>query len=422
LVGPSTYLHDFDPLKYPAEDVKALAAEFRASGFDEVVVLTDTPEGKNPATRQNILDSLEKLVKKQPKEENNVRQGDVVVVVLSGHGIEIEVDDPNKKGEKRWDAFFVPVNGRKADPKTLVNLGHLVNDVLAECGGRNLLLVDACRELYQPNKGKGVGAGSVTLAGQSAILFSCSAKEQSWEAETVKHGVFTHAVLEVIADAKKAGKPLNWSGLVARVEEKMGEDAFKKLIPEGKTQTPVLAAGQVPATELFAARAGGDIARDEPKVGEERSVEIADGVKMVFCYIPSGEAQLGSPKAERDLVLKAISETKEPEWLASEAEGTRGKYKSKGFWLGKFEVTQEEWTAVMGENPSYFDGKTDNKAKGLDTKRFPVEQVSWDDCQKFLEKVNGRGGVAKAFGKAGRFRLPHEDEWEYAYRAGKGNG
>jgi formylglycine-generating enzyme required for sulfatase activity len=50
-----------------------------------------------------------------------------------------------------------------------------------------------------------------------------------------------------------------------------------------------------------------------------------------------------------------------------------------------------------------------------------VEQVSWDDCQKFLEKLNKRTEVEKVFGKAGQFVLPHEDQWEYACRGGKGN-
>ncbi|MBA4063814.1 MAG: formylglycine-generating enzyme family protein [Isosphaera sp.] len=159
----------------------------------------------------------------------------------------------------------------------------------------------------------------------------------------------------------------------------------------------------------------------EPKAGEERSFEIADGVKMVFCWIPPGEAQLGSPKAERDAVLKRLSDAKEPDWLAAEAEDKRGKYTARGFWLGKYEVTQAEWAAVTGKNPSYFDGKQDNKAKGLDAARFPVEQVSWNDCQGFLTKVNGRAGAAKVFGGAGTFALPHEDEWEYAARGGKGN-
>jgi formylglycine-generating enzyme required for sulfatase activity len=138
------------------------------------------------------------------------------------------------------------------------------------------------------------------------------------------------------------------------------------------------------------------------KAGEERSVEIADGVKMVFCWIPPGKATLGSPKEEKG---------------RSEDEREH-EYESKGFWLGKHLVTQAQWRALMKESPSYFDGKKDNKAKGMDTQRFPVENVSWDDCQGLLKKLPA--GAGKALGK-GKFCLPHEDEWEYAYRGGRGN-
>lgn len=69
------------------------------------------------------------------------------------------------------------------------------------------------------------------------------------------------------------------------------------------------------------------------------------------------------------------------------------------FLIGKYEVTQELWKAVMGNNPSYFKG--DN---------LPVEKVSWDDCQKFISRLNSLTGK--------RFRLPTEAEWEYAARGG----
>jgi formylglycine-generating enzyme required for sulfatase activity len=143
----------------------------------------------------------------------------------------------------------------------------------------------------------------------------------------------------------------------------------------------------------------------EPKAVEEREFEIASGVKMKFCWIPAGKATLGSPKEEKE---RDDSE-KEHEYV------------TKGFWLGKYPVTQAEWKAVMGDNPSFFDGKKENKAKGIDTSRFPVESVSWEDCQKFLENLNNRTEVEKVFGKAGQFVLPHEDQWEYACRGGKGN-
>lgn len=159
----------------------------------------------------------------------------------------------------------------------------------------------------------------------------------------------------------------------------------------------------------------------DPKPGEVRRFEIAKGVFMEFCWIPPGECQLGSCKEEQDYVTKNHYGGNRPDYLDNETESKRGKFKTKGFWLGKYTVTQAEWKAVMGDNPSWFDGKRDNDVKGIDTSRFPVESVRWDDCQKFLEKVNNRSGMEKVFGKPGKFVLPHEDQWEYACRGGKGN-
>lgn len=76
----------------------------------------------------------------------------------------------------------------------------------------------------------------------------------------------------------------------------------------------------------------------------------------------------------------------------------------KRFKMGKYEVTQAQWQAVMGENPSNFKGDEN-----------PVEEVSWNDCKKFIEKLNALPEV-KTSGLT--FRLPTEAEWEYACRAG----
>ena len=73
---------------------------------------------------------------------------------------------------------------------------------------------------------------------------------------------------------------------------------------------------------------------------------------------------------------------------------------SKPFYMGKYEVTQDQWVSVMGSNPSKFKSKTN-----------PVEQVSWDDVQIFIHKLNQDEGTKK-------YRLPTEAEWEYACRAG----
>jgi formylglycine-generating enzyme required for sulfatase activity len=107
-------------------------------------------------------------------------------------------------------------------------------------------------------------------------------------------------------------------------------------------------------------------------------VHIATGAELVL--IPAGEFTMGSPTSEvgRD---------------GDEVQHRRQIRKS--FYLGVTEVTQAQWRKVMGSNPSNFQGDD-----------LPVEQVSWDDCQQFVQKAGGG------------LRLPSEAEWEYACRAG----
>jgi len=105
-------------------------------------------------------------------------------------------------------------------------------------------------------------------------------------------------------------------------------------------------------------------------------------------------------------------------WLAARGGGARRdpverlvadmvQIPGRDYRMGKYEVTQAQWEAVMGDNPSEF--------KGAD---HPVECVSWDNCQAFLEKLNAHP-AACASGLV--FRLPTEEEWETACRAGSTN-
>jgi formylglycine-generating enzyme required for sulfatase activity len=88
------------------------------------------------------------------------------------------------------------------------------------------------------------------------------------------------------------------------------------------------------------------------------------------------------------------------------------------FEIAAHTVTQEQWQAVMGKNPSYFrrDGTGRDQLKDIkdeELKHFPVENVSWDDAQEFIKKLN-----EKEKGKGWLYRLPSEAEWEYACRGG----
>jgi formylglycine-generating enzyme required for sulfatase activity len=129
---------------------------------------------------------------------------------------------------------------------------------------------------------------------------------------------------------------------------------------------------------------------EEParRIPEHRIEEpFTNSIGMTFVYIPPGSFTMGSPSSE-------------PE--RDDDERQHHVTLTKGFFMQTTEVTQGQWKAVMGSNPSYFKNCGDN---------CPVEKVSWEDVQEFIRKLNRKEGVD-------RYRLPTEAEWEYACRAG----
>jgi formylglycine-generating enzyme required for sulfatase activity len=90
---------------------------------------------------------------------------------------------------------------------------------------------------------------------------------------------------------------------------------------------------------------------------------------------------------------------------------------TRPFYLGVFPVTQGQWRAVMGKNPSTFcaTGGGPEQVQGMNTDDFPVENVSWEDAQAFLGKLAALGKEQEA---GRQYRLPTEAEWEYACRGG----
>ena len=116
----------------------------------------------------------------------------------------------------------------------------------------------------------------------------------------------------------------------------------------------------------------------------EAKIDLGKGVKIELVLILAGKFMMGSPASE---VGRKSDETQHEVTL------------SKPFYMGKYEVTQEQWQAVMGDNPSQIKGS-----------RLPVTNVSWNDIQDFIKKLNAKTN--------GGYRLPTEAEWEYACRAG----
>ncbi|MBF0227946.1 MAG: SUMF1/EgtB/PvdO family nonheme iron enzyme [Desulfobacterales bacterium] len=129
------------------------------------------------------------------------------------------------------------------------------------------------------------------------------------------------------------------------------------------------------------------VIKEEPKIITEDYPSFTNSIGQKFVYIKPGTFMMGSPPDEKG---RYSNEVQHQVTL------------TKGFYMQTTEVTQGQWKAVMGNNnPSYFKDCGDD---------CPVEQVSWNDCQDFIKKLNQMEGKD--------YRLPTEAEWEYAARAG----
>ena len=128
---------------------------------------------------------------------------------------------------------------------------------------------------------------------------------------------------------------------------------------------------------------------DEGELAGDRATLTINGAEFAFRYCPAGEFLMGSPLSEKG---RESDETQHKVVL------------TKAYWLMETELTQAQWEAITGENPSYFTGEN-----------LPVESVSWNDCEAFVNKLNEE---LKAAPEGWRFSLPTEAQWEYACRAG----
>jgi formylglycine-generating enzyme required for sulfatase activity len=146
---------------------------------------------------------------------------------------------------------------------------------------------------------------------------------------------------------------------------------------------------------------------------QEKSVQITEGQEAVMDYALTKETPKPAPTSKETFTVNGVSfnmikvqggtftmgATSEQGSDALSDEKPTHQVTLSDYMIGETEVTQELWQAVMGSNPSAFSGAN-----------LPVEEVSWNDCQTFMKKLNQLTGK--------KFRLPTEAEWEYAVRGG----
>ncbi len=154
--------------------------------------------------------------------------------------------------------------------------------------------------------------------------------------------------------------------------------------PKGRAISPEELAAANPETPAGAEKL------PKPQAGRAWTVPDLD---LQMAYIRPGTFTMGSPNSE-----EGRSDSESPQTRVTLI---------KGYWLGKTEVTQGQWEALMGSNPSNF--------KGADR---PVEQVSWTEAMEFCRELTQREGSAGRLPDAYAYTLPTEAQWEYACRAG----
>jgi formylglycine-generating enzyme required for sulfatase activity len=164
----------------------------------------------------------------------------------------------------------------------------------------------------------------------------------------------------------------------------------------------------------------------EVKPGKTEIIDLGKKVMLEMTLIPAGRFVMGDIRKEevekQEMVKKVIlfesilkenpkkvfgkEELDMIEQIKAQIETEYNRSKSthevtltKPFYIGKYEVTQEQWENVMGDNPSEIKGA-----------KLPVTDISWNDCQDFIKKLNAKTN--------GGYRLPTEAEWEYSCRAG----
>lgn len=400
VIGNSTYQES--PLKNAVNDANDMAAALRQMGF-EVAVL-------NNARLREMVEATETFSKQ-------LRRSDVGLFYYAGHGLQVAGENYlvpigarlNRDTDVQFEAFHVgrllgvmeeasnTLNliildacrnnpfGRsfrsaqtglavaQAAPGSLIAYATAPGSVASDGDGRNGTYT---RNLLQSMRTPGLPVEEMFKQVRISVRQETSQKQTPWESSSLTR---SFSFVPGSAPAAQAPGPVNTAPPFPS-DQAAAPPLTRPALPEPPANTktksqPPQQASLPPATPL----------RPPPPATGKTFV---NSIRMEFILIPPGEFIMG-------------------------AEGTNGIPAHrvaihKSVYLGKYEVTQAQWFEIMGNNPSLFKG-TETAAK-VDPER-PVEQVSWNEIQEFIQRLNSKEGHTK-------YRLPTEAEWEYAARAG----
>lgn len=434
LIGVNRYNHaalNSPQLKFPEKDARAVGEFLKDSGYTVKYLLGDA------ATLKAIEMELDMFSSKGNSEG-------VLVLGMFGHGVEMQFPHRDERGNLsiEVEGCFCPYDTRmKAamDPdgrplfqrngtpmiepveESLLRMRRVMGSLRVSSAGSRVVFADCCREVPNRARGRnlGLGAGLRTsdLPTNSAVLFGCAPGEISSELDEWQHGAFTKCLLNEMKSLASDGQ-VTTGTLGDRVKRGvLGLTRGHRLqVPQIFQTDSVDLQIRSPGPDLlqspFSASAATN-ARNAWATHLSVASSFTSKTGMKFVLIPPGQFLMGSSKED---VSEAISANfYAPVGMTDCEEPQHPVRITNPFYLGVYEVTQAEWRAVMGENPSIFssDGESEYRDKdlnGIDTSRYPVDCVSWEAAVDFCTKLGDRDGR--------KYRLPTEAEWEYACRAG----
>ena len=420
--------------------------------FDQTYLFTDiSPEiddMSEPLPSQPTFTTLRRWLRKRFARPI-LSPSDSLWFFFSGHGVREQGQD------------YLLLNDSDPDPEEVNNSAislTFVTEQLRQSGAGNIMMfVDACRSVAKS------GLGIELQAEQGIIsIASCRPEQKSYEIEELNHGSFTYALLESLqiqgenncATVERLCKRLKDRVLeINRAYKKPIQTPYTRIEPETKNHLiflperiqPTLNDIAILKTNAFKA----EFILNDLKLAQilwhrlvpydqDEAIDRLTEIRLKLrqpglnstVSLPSEFVQTSSPKSPDSSPVSPsprllVSPSPRPQVLTEilpggiilemvkipagsfrmgsdeyEDEKPKHQVKLQEFYLGKYPVTQEQYQAVMGNNPSDF--KNNPKS--------PVEMVSWNDAQEFCKKLS------QVTGK--KYRLPTEAEWEYACRAG----
>ncbi len=386
------------PLKNPANDARDMAAVLKSLGFEVTL--------RENATRRAMNEAIDAFWQ-------SLRKGGTGLFFFAGHGLQVA-------GEN----YLVPVDAairvERDVQEECVSASRVLGRMENAGNSMNIVILDACRNnpFARAFRSADRGLAKMDAPTGSLVAFATAPGDVAADGEG-KNGLYTSHLLKhlrtpglkvedvlkltrigVAADSARLGRkqtPWESSSLMGDFYFARGAgQAAAPVQPPAPIQTASLPGQQAlpaPAAAPPPPQAMAPAPKQAPQPVAPRAgdtwTEPLTG--MEFIWVPGGEFEMGcGPWAGSGGLFGGCGGDEKPVH----------KVRLDGFWIGKYEVTQEQWQKVMRFNPS----------RSRQGPSYPVETVSWDEASEFASQLSAQGGAKLA--------LPTEAQWEYAARSG----